>query len=230
MAILGEGNVSTRIGNSDGFLVKASGRHLGSLTRDGVVACRGNGLLALMDAENATDDQIEAGLLASRLDKAAPKPSVESIFHAYLLGLKGVEWVGHTHSIAANSLLCSPRGPEFARRRLFPDEVVCCGEEWVYVPYTDPGLKLACAIRGEVESFVRRRGGPPRVILLANHGVITIGGSANAVLGAMLMVQKAADIWLGAAALGGPVFLSEADVQRIAGRGDEHHRQRTLGL
>ena len=231
MAILGEGNVSTRIG--EGFLVKASGRSLATLAREGVVACRSTGLMALLDAGGggeATDEQIEKSLMAARLDPAAPKPSVEAVFHAYLLGLPGIDWVGHTHPVAVNRILCSTRAAEFAGRRMFPDEVVCCGEESVFVPYVDPGLPLAGAIRRDTAAFVGRRGGPPRVILLGNHGVITLGASANAVLGAMLMVQKAAQIWLGAAALGGPEYLSGADVRRIAGRSDEHYRQRSLNL
>ncbi len=230
MAILGEGNVSARAG--EGFLVKASGRNLASLAREGLVMCRSGGLLALMDAggERPADDRVEAALMAARVDAAAPKPSVEALFHAYLLSLPGVEWVGHTHPVAVNQILCSPRAHEFAGHRMFPDEVVCCGEESVFVPYIDPGLPLAAAIRTEASAFIARRGGPPRVILLGNHGVITLGGSASAVLGAMLMVHKAAEIWLGAAALGGPEYLGESEVRRIAGRSDEHYRQRALNL
>ncbi len=46
----------------------------------------------------------------------------------------------------------------------------------------------------------------------------------------MLMAQKAASIFLGASALGGPRFLSPEQVARIGGRPDEHYRQRALGL
>lgn len=228
LAILGEGNASTRC--ADGLLIKASGRNLGALTREGVVACRSAGLMGLMDSAEAPDGRVEEALLASRIDPAAPKPSVEAIFHAYLLSLPGVEWVGHVHPISVNGILCSKRAAEFAQRRVFPDEVVCCGAESVFVPYVDPGLKLAVVIRREVEAFMQRRREQPRVIVLANHGVITLGGTANAVLGAMLMVSKAAAIWHGAVAMGGPTFLSEADVARIAGRADEHYRQRALNL
>ncbi|CAG0986675.1 hypothetical protein PHYC_02062 [Phycisphaerales bacterium] len=228
MAILGEGNVSSRI--EGGFLIKASGRSLGTLAPEGVVACRAEGLLSLMEREEEPDDRIEAALFESRMSEAEPKPSVEAIFHAYLLSLPGIEWVGHVHPIGVNRILCSGRGEEFARGRMFPDEVVCCGEESVFVPYTDPGLRLAGAIRRGTRAFIEKHAGSPRVILLGNHGVITLGGTANAVLGAMLMVEKAAEIWQGAAVLGGPAYLAEADVRRIAGRSDEHYRQRALNL
>ncbi|MCC6427688.1 MAG: class II aldolase/adducin family protein [Phycisphaerales bacterium] len=238
LAILGEGNASTRVPTGGGgpvmadgrFLIKASGRSLGTLAADGVVLCESGPLLDLMNAGSIDDERVDAVLLESRVDQGAAKPSVEAIFHAYLLSLAGVEWVGHTHPVSVNRILCSPRAAEFAMRRIFPDEVVCCGEESVLVPYTDPGLKLAIEIRRGVEGFRSARGTNPRVILLESHGVITLGRTDSAVLAGMLMMQKSAEIWMGAAALGGPVFLDESDVRRIAGRTDEHYRQRALNL
>jgi hypothetical protein len=46
----------------------------------------------------------------------------------------------------------------------------------------------------------------------------------------MLMVEKAAKIFVGAAVLDGPVFLSKKNVERIAGRPDEAYRQRALKM
>jgi rhamnose utilization protein RhaD (predicted bifunctional aldolase and dehydrogenase) len=105
-----------------------------------------------------------------------------------------------------------------------------CGVESVFVPYAEPGLGLAQSIRREVQAFVRRTGREPKVILLQNHGIIAVGASAKAVLGTLLMAEKAAEIFVGAAALGGPVFLTPAQCERIAGRPDEHYRQKMLGL
>ena len=156
---------------------------------------------------------------------------MEAVFHAYLLTLPGVNFVGHTHPIAVNQLLCSRHARTFARRRLFPDEIVCCGVESVFVTYTDPGLRLAQAIRAAVVAYVKRLARPPRVILLENHGFIALGATPAAVLAATLMGAKAAEIFSGAAALGGaPRFLTPAQVRRIAGRPDEHYRQKALGL
>jgi hypothetical protein len=50
------------------------------------------------------------------------------------------------------------------------------------------------------------------------------------VLAATLMAVKAAEILAGAAALGAPRFLSPAVARRIAGRPDEHYREKMLGL
>lgn len=230
LAILGEGNTSVRL-DADVFLVKASGASLATLQPGGIAGCRFDALLPLLDLKDLADAEIDAALLAARTDAAAPKPSVEAIFHAWLLTLPGIQFVGHTHPVAVNALLCSKWARPFARRRLFPDEIVCCGPESGFVPYTDPGLKLAQAVRREVRRFMRRRGEPPRVILIENHGLIALGGTPQAVLAATLMADKAARILLGAAGSGAaPRFLTDAQVARIAGRPDEHHRRRMLRI
>ncbi len=228
-AILGEGNTSAKAGD-DLFLVKASGGNLEKLRDEDLVLCHSAPLLALLNETDIADDAIDQTLFDCRVDPRAKKPSVEAIFHAYLLSLPQVNFVGHTHPVSVNSILCSPLAENFAARRIFPDEVVCCGSSSVLVPYVDPGLKLAQCIRERTEQFRQSHGAAPRVILLQSHGIITLGGSAAAVKTAMFMAGKAAQIFVGSVPLGGPVFLSQADVDRIAGRRDEHHRQRALGL
>lgn len=229
LAILGEGNTSVRL-SPEQFLVKASGGNLATLAAEGVTACHTAPLLKLLDAESMTDAAIDQALLDARVDPAAKKPSVEAIFHAWLLTLPGVGFVGHTHPVSVNGVLCSELAREFANRRLFPDEIVCCGEASVFVPYTDPGLKLAQAIRRETVAFQQRYGVVPRVILLENHGLIALGPNPASVLAATLMADKAARILLGAAAVGTPRFLTPEQVVRISGRPDEHHRRKVLGL
>ncbi len=229
LAILGEGNTSARLEGGT-FLVKASGSTLGTLNESGLVECRSEPLLAMLDRDDLSDQQIEDALFASRVNADAKKPSVEALFHAYLLSLPGVQYVGHTHPVSVNGILCTKHAAAFAKRRSFPDEVVCCGAESVLVPYTDPGLSLSQAIRRKVTKFVEKRGVVPRVVLLENHGIITFGVSPEAVKAAMFMADKAARVFLHAAALGGPQFLSAKDVDRIANRIDEHYRQRALKI
>ncbi|TWT87061.1 class II aldolase/adducin family protein [Neorhodopirellula pilleata] len=229
LAILGEGNTSAKL-DAETFLVKASGSCLGTLGEDDAVACRFDALLPMFDEAAISDQDIEDRLLACRVDSKAKKPSVETLFHAYLLSLPGIEFVGHTHSIAVNQILCSPLAEMFATKRLFPDEIVCCGSQSVFVPYVDPGLKLSQVIRDKTQAFVDEFGIPPRVILLQNHGLITIGKTPGAVKAAMLMAHKAAEIFVGAASLGGPVFMDDSEVHRIANRIDEHYRQQALKL
>lgn len=229
LAILGEGNTSAKVDNET-FLVKASGSCLETLRPEDAVACRFDGILPMLEEADLSDEDIEKQLLASRVDSAAKKPSVETLFHAYLLSLPEINYVGHTHSIAVNQILCSPMADKFANNSLFPDDIVCCGAFAPLVPYTDPGVTLAQAIRDKTVAHMEAYGGPPRVILLKSHGIITLGKSAGAVKAAMLMAEKAARIFVGAVALGGPVFMTSEHVDRIANRTDEHYRQRQLQL
>jgi len=229
LAMLGEGNTSTRL-TDDTFLVKASGTCLGTLKEEDVVECRLSALLPMLEKENLTDQQVDDALLAARVDPKAKKPSVEAVFHAWLLSLPGIKFVGHTHATTVNQILCSPRAQEFAVNRMFPDEIVCCSVASVFVPYTDPGLKLAQTIRNQTEAFVKKHQRQPRVILMKNHGIITLGATWQAVLSAMLMAEKAAKIFVGAAVMGGPVFFTEENIARIAGRPDEAYRQRALKM
>ena len=227
--ILGEGNTSASFADGT-FLVKASGSNLETLRDEDLVQCHAGALLELLDRTDVSDDEIDGTLFRCRVDPNAKKPSVEALFHAWLLSLPGINFVGHAHPVSVNMILCSPMAETFASHRIFPDEVVCCGASSVLVPYMDPGLRLAQSIRERTEEFRQSQGVMPRVILLQNHGIITFGGSSAAVKTAMFMAAKAAQIFVGSVPLGGPVFLSPADIERIAGRRDEHHRQRALGL
>ncbi len=229
MAILGEGNTSMRL-SADTFAVKASGSNLGTLTEAGLAECRFDKLLPLLERTGMADTEVDQALLDARVNAADKKPSVEALFHAWLLTLPGVNAVGHCHALAVNRILCSPRAEEFARRRTFPDEVVCCGTELVFVRYVDPGLALAQAVRRETLAFIKRTGRPPRIILLKSHGIIAVGSNPNAVLASLLMAEKAAEIYFGAALLGGPDLMTAEQVERIAGRPDEHYRQKMLNL
>jgi len=229
LAILGEGNTSARL-SEETFLVKASGCNLGTLTEADLVECRFAPLLAMLDRTDLTDQQIEDELFAARVDPNARKPSVESLFHAFLLTLEGVAYVGHTHPVNVNKVLCSERAATFADRRLFPDQVVCCGPVSLFISYTDPGLKLAQIVRAEALRHREQFGAPPRTILLENHGLIALGPSPEAVKAATFMLDKATEIFVGAASLGEPEFLTQGEVERIANRLDEHYRQRALNL
>ena len=229
LAILGEGNVSAKL-SDDTFLVKGSGSSLGTLTDADVTECRSAPLLKMLDRNDLDDKEVDDELLASRVNPSAKKPSVEALFHAYLLSLPEIKlrWAHSCHPYKPDPVLATRA--DFATMKLFPDDIVCCGPASVFVPYTDPGLRLSQVIRKETTHYVEEMGFAPRVILLENHGIITLGRSPEAVKAAMFMAEKAAEIFVGAAALGGPRFLSQENIGRILGRPDEHYRRRMLKL
>ena len=227
--ILGEGNTSGRI-DQNIFAVKASGSSLGTLTEIELTHCYFDKLLPVLDQKSVSEQEVEEILLNCRVRSTALKPSVETFFHAYLLTIPGVSYVGHTHPIPVNQILCSALGTLFAEERRFPDEVVCCGPVSLLIPYEDPGLALAVRIRQDLENFERAHGRKPKVILLGNHGVITIGQTADAVRVAMAMTVKAAEIFVGAHSLGGNICMPKSEVNRIENRLDEEYRRKMLSL
>ena len=116
LAILGEGNVSCRLSPEE-LCVKASGSSLATLRDEDLTACHAAPLLALLDRKRLSDTEIEQSLLQSRSVDTARKPSTETVFHAWLLTLEGVSFVGHCHPVTANQVLCSPRARDFAESR-----------------------------------------------------------------------------------------------------------------
>jgi len=228
--LLGEGNTSARV-DEEAFFVKASGTRLESIEESGFVEVRFEGVLALLEKESLSDEQIRAGLEAAKVNPDCPlRPSVETILHARALSSGAAKFVGHTHPTVVNAILCSQGAEEAFAGRLFPDEIVVCGPAPVYVPYTDPGLPLARAVWAGVERHTDLYGQWPKVILLQNHGLVVLGQSAQEVVDTTAMAVKTAQVLLGTYALVGPHFLSARQVARLRTRPDEEYRRRVLGM
>ena len=229
LAILGEGNTSALAEDAQSFYVKASGTRLMDIGEDGFVHVHLQKTLLALEHAEETNEATRAALEAGRVDPNEKKmPSVETFLHAYLLSLPGIRFVGHTHPVAVNALLCSKRVEELIAGRLFPDEIVVCGIAPLWVPYTDPGLPLARELRRRVEGYVRRYGVLPKVILMQNHGLITPAETSQKVIAATAMYVKTATILLGTMAAGGPNFLAPHHVERIYTRPDEAYRQQII--
>lgn len=229
-AILAEGNTSARAAR-DTLWIKASGTSLHGIKAAGFVEVLRDPVLAALDGPDLDDDAVRARLEQSRKDPRAAKPSVETFLHAWLLRLPDVRFVAHTHPTPLLGLLCTPRAEEFAGRRLFPDEIVCCGPATCWIPYVDPGLPLGRELRDRVQAHVEAHGEAPKILWLQNHGLFALGATPQAVEAATHMAVKAAQVWLHALSTGQePTTLTQEQVQRIHQRPDEHHRQRLLGV
>src|SRR5690606_2443167 len=158
---------------------------------------------------------LETAIRGAMVDQSInAKPSIEVTFHALLLADCNVRCVAHTHPVAVNQIMCSNRAEQFALNRIFPDEVVLCGPRSVFVPYADPGLPLARTIRVKVAEYMREMGEPPKVILMANHGLIALGQTPTDALNITAMCVKAATIFAGACAVGEPVFMTPEEIGR----------------
>lgn len=222
--IIGEGNTSLRV-DADSFYIKASGQQMAGIAPDGFTQVRFAPILDMLDNPPGDLAAQKAVMEAARVDPSGRLPSVEVTFHAMLLHECGVQVIGHTHPTAINRILCSDQAATFAANRLFPDEVVLCGPVSVFVPYIDPGLPLALAIRDAVRAHLDAEGEAPKVILLANHGLIALGQTPAEVVNVTAMCVKAAHIYAGACAVGRPVFMTREAIYHIYKRPDEIYRR-----
>lgn len=224
--IIGEGNTSARV-NDASFYVKASGQQMATIDERGFVQVAFEPILSLLDDPPETQSEQKAIMSDARLNATGDlMPSIETSFHAMLLHDCAVAFVGHTHPTAVNQLLCSEHAQTLADKRTFPDEVVLCGPRSVFVPYADPGLPLAMVMRERVRDYLQAEGTAPKVILLANHGMIALGDTPTEVLTITAMCVKAARILHGALTIGNPVFMTDADIRHIYDRPDEIYRRR----
>ncbi|GGM39932.1 hypothetical protein GCM10012275_08560 [Longimycelium tulufanense] len=226
LAILGEGNTSARLGPGR-IAIKASGAGLRQVTAGHFVRLDSHRVLELLGTERVSDRELAAELMAAKLGGEG-RPSIEAMLHALAVEVAGAGYVAHTHPVVVNQLLCSNRAEALVKGALFPDQIVVCGRHQALVPYADPGLPLARAVRVQMLRHVAHHGTPPKVIYLRNHGILALGGTAREVRQITEMTVKAARILAGTLAVGEPHYLSEREADRIEGREDEHHRQRVL--
>jgi len=226
--ILGEGNTSAKL-DRDCFLVKASGTQLGSINEHGLVKVQFAPILEALNEDSLTDEGVKQVLLEATLDNPEQKrPSVETFLHAILLSDEGITYVGHTHPTAINSILCSKKAEDVYSGSLFPDQIVVLSTYPLFIPYIDPGLVLAKALKEKFSAYLDRFGKPPKAIYMQNHGFIAVGATDKDVLNITQMAVKTAKIILGTYLMGGPNFLPDEHVKRIDTRPDEHYRRKVI--
>lgn len=228
--ILAEGNTSARAGENH-YWVKASGFFLDGIGPNGFVEMSFAPVLALLDEGGLEDAEITKRLLEAKVDRSsALRPSIEATMHALLYALTDAGFVGHTHPTAVNAVLCSQGWREAVAGRLFPDHIVICGVAPVLIPYTEPGLPLARAVRRGVEEYLDQYGATPKTIFMQNHGLIAVGRTASEVESITAMTVKACRVLTGTAAFGGPRFMSDEDVSRIYTHPGELYRRKLAGF
>ena len=227
LAILGEGNTSADCGDGT-FWVKASGSQLATIDAGGFSRVNGKAVLHLLENDDLDDEAVAAGLQEVLVDSSMRKPSVETFLHALCIFESGSKWVGHTHPISVMSILCSRAGAEPFTRHIFPDEIVVCGEMPAVVPYVDPGLPLARAVRDELRRFSDQYGNAPKLLLMENHGMVALGQQPVDVINISLMADKWARTILGAYTMGGPRYLTVEQARRIETRPDEAYRRKQI--
>jgi rhamnose utilization protein RhaD (predicted bifunctional aldolase and dehydrogenase) len=229
--ILGEGNTSAKV-DEQTFYVKGSGCQLQTMVAADFVHLRFADLLPLLERPSVSESELSAAYEQAKVDKSQKRrPSVEALFHALCLQLPGVNAVAHSHATAVNGLTCGKGWPHTLAGRMCPDEAVVMGPDSVFVPYVDPGVILAKAIRDGIERYRAEWHAVPKVIYMQNHGVIALGGTMQEALNVTAMAIKAACMRATVLAAGGGLALLDwATVLHLLGRPDEKYRQQALGL
>jgi rhamnose utilization protein RhaD (predicted bifunctional aldolase and dehydrogenase) len=223
--ILAEGNTSRRL-SDDVLAVKATGRSLRHAVPEDFVRVSLRRLSAIVDDPDAGDAQVAAYFDDVEAEQGA-RPSVEALLHVVCVLDAGATAVAHTHPESVNALLCSDRAELLAERPLFPDQVVVMGRRALLVPYLDPGVVLAREVRRLLAEHIAAFG-PPRVVYLANHGMVALGATLVQTLQVTEMADKVSRVLATTLSLGGLVPMAPESVERIDSRDDEQVRRAAL--
>jgi rhamnulose-1-phosphate aldolase/alcohol dehydrogenase len=160
--------------------IKGSGWDMGSIEPAGLPAVRLEPLRKLRKLEKLSDEDMVNFQRINLLDSASPNPSVETLLHAFLPH----KFIDHVHSTAVLALTDQPDNQALVR------EVY--GDRVAYVPYTIPGFALAKSV---ADVFDKNPGVEGLVLL--QHGIFTVGGSAEEAYGRMIEFVSLAEERLG---------------------------------
>jgi NAD(P)-dependent dehydrogenase (short-subunit alcohol dehydrogenase family)/rhamnose utilization protein RhaD (predicted bifunctional aldolase and dehydrogenase) len=174
----GGGNTSVKSQDGRTMAIKASGTPLTAMSEAaGWVEVDTAGVLSIFDRKDLAGLETNAREarvlqhLSSVVSGGSGRPSVETALHAMLGRV-----VIHTHPVAANALNCGP-GLK-ALGEITPEDEL----PPLWVPYTDPGWRLATTIKSAAEAYAKNHHRPPDVIFMENHGLLVSAPEAQACL------------------------------------------------
>ena len=166
----GGGNISLKATRSDfrgretrALLIKGSGVDMRSAQPHDFPAVRLEDLLPLFERSDMSDEEVVDYLARCLLEPGSPRPSIETLLHAFLPHTSVV----HTHADAILSLSNTHR-PEKVLKETFGSAVVA-------VPYRRPGFLLSRAVAQTVLKNPTAKG-----VALLNHGLVTWGPTVQA--------------------------------------------------
>ncbi|WP_046214417.1 bifunctional rhamnulose-1-phosphate aldolase/short-chain dehydrogenase [Paenibacillus wulumuqiensis] len=138
--------------------VKGSGSDLASMKAQHFTGLRMEDIRPLFERDEMPDEEMVAYLANCMIDARAPRPSIETLLHAFL----PFKHVDHTHPDAIISLCCADNGKQIA------SEIF--GDKFVWVPYIRPGFTLSKMI---AQGVLDHPGA--ELVLMEKHGLVTWG-------------------------------------------------------
>lgn len=157
---------------------------------------------------------VELRLDATQEPVAGPRPSSEWRMHRAIYAARPeVQAIVHTHSPRATALACAGRGlPAFHYM------IALAGGDVRCMPYSTFGTD-------ELAGHAVRGLGGRRAVLLANHGVVTIGATPRRALAVAVEVENMAGQYLDLLAAGlPPRVLSEEEMAAVLAKFEDYGR------
>jgi rhamnulose-1-phosphate aldolase/alcohol dehydrogenase len=169
LVLWGGGNSSIKVEGKDHkgepvrvLWIKGSGSDMKTITAKHFTPLRLDDLLPLMKREAMTDEEMVAYQMKSVLEPSAPKPSIETLLHAFLPS----PHIYHTHADAICALTDTPNSRQVVK------EVY--GKDVAVVNYIRPGFLLSKWVGEAYQKNPRLK-----AIILDKHGLITWGETAR---------------------------------------------------
>jgi rhamnulose-1-phosphate aldolase/alcohol dehydrogenase len=176
MVLHGGGNTSVKTTVKDQLgedveviCIKGSGWDMGVIEPAGLPAVRLAPLRKLRKLDKLSDEDMVNYQRINLLDSTAPNPSVETLLHAFLPH----KFIDHVHSTAVLALTDQPDNKALVQ------EVY--GDRVAYVPYTIPGFALAKSVADVFDKNPKVEG-----LVLLQHGIFTVGDTAQQAYGRMI--------------------------------------------
>ncbi|MDF2923701.1 MAG: rhamnulose-phosphate aldolase/alcohol dehydrogenase [Paenibacillaceae bacterium] len=159
--------------------VKGSGSDLATMKAPHFTGLRLDDIAPLYEQEDMSDEEMVAYLANCMIDPKHPRPSIETLLHAFL----PFDHVDHTHPDAIIGLCCSDNGKELAQE--------IYGDRFVWVPYIRPGFRLSRMIAQGV-----RNNPKAELVLMEKHGLVTWGATSEEAYHKTLAVISEAEAYI----------------------------------
>jgi len=180
LVLHGGGNTSTKLVEADHLgrerrviRIKGSGSDLATCEAGHFPGLWLDELLPLRERASLSDEEMLAYLTRCLVDPGAPRPSVETLLHAFLPAAH----VDHVHADAICALANAP-DPEAAVHEAL-------GEDVAVVDYIRPGFELSRRVAELADQ---------RAVVLTHHGLVTWGEAHEESYGLLLeLVSRARD-------------------------------------
>jgi rhamnulose-1-phosphate aldolase/alcohol dehydrogenase len=170
LVVWGGGNTSIKVVEKDfrgqevsAMWIKGSGSDMKSIVRRQFPRLRLDDVLPLFQRDRMSDEEMVAYLEHCLMDPSSPRPSIETLLHAFLPYMA----VAHSHADAVVALT-NNRDADSTLKQVYGDRIAV-------VDYFRPGFQLSKLVGLAVKEKPAVEG-----VVLVNHGLFTWGDSTRA--------------------------------------------------